>query len=230
MVRVVADRFSSSSTATRWVSAPNGPGKRRRCAAGGVAGGGHHRHERLAELGEHRRSSAVVRPGSKSSSSASYGCAWPRSRPRMRGAARRGARARRACAEVGGGERLHPRLQALGLGAREPGREVGGHADGLLEVAPRPVDDPCGVGVGGPPRPPTARARRAGGRARVGLARVDRALQRVGHVGAGAAPPGGIIVFWSQNISTPSACRSVISARRSRSRSARAVRHRPAFA
>ena len=98
--------------------------------------------------------------------------------------------------------RLLPRLLAERVGAADLGGEVGRHAHGLLVVAARPATsrDVVGVGVlaGGP------RLERVEQPAELGVGQlvVARSRSSVPSWSArAAAPPGGIIVFWSQNSS-----------------------------
>ncbi len=92
-------------------------------------------------------------------------------------------------AEVGRRQRLLPGLEPERLRARDLRRQVLGHADGLLEVAPRPVDEPRLVRVGVLPRRPRLERVEQAAELRVGLARVENALERRGHLGprSGAA-------------------------------------------
>ena len=212
MLGVVADGARAARAREPLLaSAGKWPGKTPSVARRPRAGGGDERDELVAQLGEQRRAARR-----------SSGPARSRRAARRRGArtrrCRRSTRRSGACSSSTRSSaarksekslrraRLHPGLLARARRRCEisAARSVG-TLTAFSMVAAQPADQPRVVGVGVLPTPPTARARRAGAPSSGSvIARRAGSRSSASNWSARAsAPPGGIIVFWSQNSRPP---------------------------
>ena len=174
--------------------------RRRRCALSGRRRPGRRRVPRARRAARRtaaaaRRSSAPARSRRAAGRRGARAC---RSRPRSGAAARRAAPACPGSARSRVGARLLPGLFAERVGVADLRGQRGGHRTAFSWSCRTAASSRTASSLD-PRRPPRARARRAAPDLRVGHAGVADQLERGGVVCTAAAPPGGIIVFWSQN-------------------------------